>query len=155
MSGLGRRYGPALGGLVLLAGLVSGCGTSDNSAATPPSPAPAVSAGATTGTACASVKQIKQSIADMKQAVADRNLSAGTAAWSAFTAAVHDLGTAAQESGASAAQSLETLLAPITDNFSELDSLAKLGAVVSALQLLGPTLDNAVSQAQQRLPCPS
>jgi len=155
MSGLGRRYGPALGGLVLLAGLVSGCGNSDNSAATPPSPAPAVSAGVTTATACAAVKQIKQSIADMKQALADRNLDAGKAAWATFTAAVSDLGTAAKDTGASAAQSLDTLLEPITSNFSELDTLAKLGAVVSALQLLGPNLDNAVTQAQQKLPCPS
>ena len=155
MSGIGRRYGPALGGLLLLASLVTGCGDSDNSAATPPSPAPAVSAGATSGTACAAVKQIKQSIADLKQAVTDRNLAAGKTAWSSFTAAVSDLGATAKDTGASAAQSLDTLLEPLTANFAELDTLAKLGAVVSALQLLGPNLDNAVTQAQAKLPCPS
>jgi hypothetical protein len=154
MSRLGRRYASALGGLVLLAGLVSGCGGSDNSAA-PPSPAPAVSAGAITATACASVKQIKQSVADLKTAVADGNLDAGKAAWASFTAAVSDLGAAAKETGASAAQSLDTLLEPLTSNFAELDTLAKLGAVVSALQLLGPNVDNAITQAQAKLPCPS
>lgn len=147
-----RRLLPLAAAFVLVTTVVTGCG-SDSST----SSAPATTKAAPTsspGAACDDVKQIRQANDDLKAAVTNKDLSAGQTAWASMTAAVSSLGATAKATGSAASQAVVDLLAPITSNFSTLDTMGKLSAVVAALSALGTGLTNAFDGARRSLNCP-
>jgi hypothetical protein len=163
MSGMRGRLWPVLGGVLLAAGVLAGCGDGDGGTAAPPATtAPAATsappqssvAPEAADAACADIKQIKQGISDLETAVRNADLNAGQTAWSTLTAGVQALADDAKTARSDAAQKLHDQLAPVTTDFAELDTAGKLAAVVTALTTLGPNLNATIDEARENLHCP-
>jgi hypothetical protein len=160
MSRYARRLGPAAGGLLLFLGLLTGCGNSNNNSSPTPgtTPAPAVTnaspAGGSTA-ACADLDQIKKSSDDLQSAVGKGDLTGAQNAYRSLTDAVKDLGTNAKAQGSAAAKSLHDIVQQIIGSGSDMNTLAKLGAIAVALKAAGPAISNTINTAKQNLTCPS
>jgi predicted lipid-binding transport protein (Tim44 family) len=161
MSRYARRLGPAAGGLLLFLGLLTGCGNDSNngSANQGNTPTPASTSASPDASsdkaACADIDTIKKSSDDLQTAVSKGDLTGAQTAYKNMVDAVGDLGNNVKAQGSAAAKTLHDTIEKVVGSASDMNSLAKLGAVAVALKAAGPAINNAVTTAKQNLTCPS
>jgi hypothetical protein len=150
---------------LLLAFLVGGCAVSDTAVrvahsaagtstppASPSGPMPTTSAGIQQR-ACTDIAALQQSVTDLKTAQDHRDLPAGQQAWRSLTNAMTDLTATMQSAASDAGIAITDVLGPIVDAIGNMDSMAKLTAVGTALKATGPALDAAANHAKSKMSC--
>jgi len=104
--------------------------------------------------ACTDIATLQQSATDLKTAQDQKNLAAGQQAWNSLRNAMTDLTATMQSAASDAGVAVTDVLGPIVEAIGNLDSMAKLNAVGTALKATGPALDAAANHAKSALSCP-